>query len=310
MLIPLTCRCNGATKRWYDYEDWWNYCSNGEEKIQATIDDIGKEVPITINNQVHMVRLIDVDRDEIDNDSEIAVAHTTFEFSTVISDDKGWSLALQWNDINHEENANNYLDSTIRKALNGTGKANHFLWAEEGAETWSETYNKTVLDMLPSELVAVLKDTQKYVLIKNESLGVWRHSLVSDKLFLLSPREMGYEHEYQETSSYTSTYSYYKDHSSEIDAIRMKNQSDGTKTKSLLDATKISGDAGQYYQYDVINGAGCNEHDGVVGASYWLRSPFKDTTSVAAWAVTFNGQITEARSVYNQALGIAPAFCI
>ncbi|MCQ2794948.1 MAG: hypothetical protein MJ214_01900 [Bacilli bacterium] len=71
------------TARWYDYEDWWNYCSNGVEYEQATEEDIkqGIEVKLTVNGVEHKVRLIDVDKDVDANGNTI---HCTFNFLTYL----------------------------------------------------------------------------------------------------------------------------------------------------------------------------------------------------------------------------------
>lgn len=125
LLVPLLtasflASCNSAkNKKWYEYNDWWNYCSSGKNGEQAMTDDIGKEVNVTVNGQVHKVRLIGVEHDVLSDDTT-KKAHCTFEFSNLLSDSNGYSLATLWNTKDGTSSTNyDYENSDLRTALDG-----------------------------------------------------------------------------------------------------------------------------------------------------------------------------------------------
>lgn len=311
LVALLLCGCSSKTeplKRWYEYEDWWNYCSNGVKESEATIDDIGKIVTLKVNNQLHKVRLIDIDCDRSsENDATI---HATFEFANVISDSKGYSLGTLWNNTNSTSTANfSYLNSSIRRML-VSNNTSDCLWGEKEKTVWSKTYkNNVVIDMLPASLISVLKKPVKYVYCKKEGSNEWINYEFHDQLFLLSPSEMGYIGTNQESANTTAPYAYYRDHTELTDPIRVKNQVNENELVSYDDATVIPSGSGHKYDGSVHNGAGCNEFKREIGTTYWLRSSCQDTNG-AAWTIFNGGTLMEGTFVYDQAICVAPAFCI
>ncbi|MCQ2795396.1 MAG: DUF6273 domain-containing protein [Bacilli bacterium] len=266
---------------------------------------VGDEKAISINGKLHKVRILGFNQDVDNKNNTLGI---TFEFVNLICDANGNSLAVQWNDDSGDSSNGNYLDSTIRLALNGTGKASQFLWAEKAATTWSKTYkNKTVLDMLPSDLVKVLKEPIKYVACRNNE-GKWEDKTFSDKLFLLSPREMGYDSSQQESPDHTRPYSYYEGHTDYMDSLRIKKQINDDEI--YIEAPYIPVGSGQLIPGDVQNHAGyVDDHQRTWGATYWLRSPDIGVYEIA-WHSFFQGLLSTMVSVRSDALCIAPAFCI
>lgn len=124
LLVPLLAAsflasCSPA-KKWYEHDDWWNYCSNGKNGEQATADDIGKIVNLTVNKQVHKVRLIDIDHDVLSDDTS-KKAHCTFEFSNLLCDETGHSLAMFWDIMKPMVSNYDFINSEGRKMLDGLG---------------------------------------------------------------------------------------------------------------------------------------------------------------------------------------------
>ncbi|MCQ2796017.1 MAG: hypothetical protein MJ213_01725 [Bacilli bacterium] len=193
---------------------------------------LGEEKKVQLKHQsgniYQTVRIIGFNQDYTElpkgggNPDPNKVIGITFEFVNSICDDQGYSIATQWDDTDAEKGSNyNFLDSSVRKALTKTGNG-HILWAKKGATSWSNEpgglyTDKSVLEMLPDELTeeGILKTPAKYINIWNKNLEPeegWEEQVVNDKLFLLSPAEMGrIGHEQEEP--HTVTYSLYEGHS-------------------------------------------------------------------------------------------------
>lgn len=161
--------------------------------------------------------------------------------------------------------------------------------------------------MLPSDLVKVLKEPIKYVACRNDD-GKWDDKTFSDKLFLLSPREMGYNDSQQESAEHTAPYSYYEGHDAQMDSFRIKKQVNDNEV--YIESPYIPRGSGQLTPCDVQNHAGyVDDTQRAWGATYWLRSPDINVYDIA-WHSFFQGVLTTMLSVYSEALCIAPAFCI
>ena len=232
--------------------------------------------------------------------------HCTFEFVNLLSDENGYSLVTQWNDTNDENTANHkYTKSTIRHALNGED-VDDVLWAQKGQTTWSSNYTCSVLDMLDEGnlgLVDVIKAPSKWININNGD--GWEEETINDKLFLLSPVEMGGERsEYEETK--TVTYSYYD---GATDDKRIKKQVKGDDPYAPDNVPVIPDDKEQIFEGSVNNHAGYNMKADETGGGYsWLRSS-RTKNSNSAFLVGFTGWLG-GWEVYNNTSGVAPAFCI
>ncbi|MCQ2795652.1 MAG: InlB B-repeat-containing protein [Bacilli bacterium] len=232
----------------------------------------------------------------------------TFEFADLISDTYGYSLATYWEDTSDDNTANHdYKNSSIHKALTKGGGGDLHWFEKEGVEfsTDSKYADTSVLDMLPNELKeeGILKTTAKYINIYNSELATpaWEEQTVEDKLFLLSPVEMGKaSHEHEEPS--TTTYTYYK---GADDNDRIKHQIKG------LDGAipnRIEVSSGKYVgsksSYAGVN----NKITPNYGCYLWLRSP-RTNESDRAKSVDASGEVVDNyTNVY--AMPIAPAFCI
>ncbi|MCQ2795197.1 MAG: InlB B-repeat-containing protein [Bacilli bacterium] len=283
------------------------------KRVQLTHQDTASDGTdkITEGEPYQTVRIIGFDHDVDKDGNPIGI---TFEFKDLISDKNGYSLAAQWNDTSATTTSNhNYLTTSIRKVLNDPGKVSY--WAKKGGITWSTEYDDSVINMLPSELTAdgVLKAPKKYVACYNNDLGVWEDKTIDtigvyDKLFLLSPREMGKENDHQESKEHTSPYAYYEN-SATSEVICVKKQVKGNEECTIT--STIDSEQGQAYRGNVANYAGYNMKSGTSGGGfYWLRSPFTSDDD-KAWYVYYNGNISTANGfAYATAGAIAPAFCI
>lgn len=281
----------------------WNEIKTiSEGGIAPSVFNIGDTKLVTVNNQPHEVRIIGFDHDElpVSTNENPQYAGITFEFANLISDSDGNALATQWNDTNTIAGSNyNFLNGSIRQALNSSSTSG-FLWAQKEATTWSSTYKGSVLSMLPTDLTDEIKPVKKYV--SCYANGQWQDTLINDdKLFLLSPREMGSNTEYQETEEHTSTYDYYESETSTLIKTQTNKVRLSTEYYSLIGPSE-----GQIYQENVQNFAGCNEEDTYAG-TYWLRSPFI-TDNESAWLVV--DHYFNPRPSYYLAHSVAPAFCI
>lgn len=303
----------GKASEWFKVGD--------TKKLQLKHQDTNNNGLIDEGELYQTVRIIGINEDytELPTDgskpnSDKAIG-ITFEFVDLISDANGYSLATQWNDTNDISTANNnYLNSSIRYTLNkktGSGGCDHILWAQKGATKWSNELDglytdKSVLDMLPNELTkdGILKTPAKYVNIYD---GGWKEQIIEDKLFLLSPKEMGNTKDTEHEESHTTTYSFYKNAE---DINRVKKQIKGdVESNANYD---IPNGMGQTYEDTVHSYAGYNfksDSTGTVGGFSWLRSPYTYDNG-DAWSVYVDGDPSSSFCVYERAQAVAPAFCI
>lgn len=298
--------------------------------------NIGDVKDVTINGITQQVRIIGFNQDKDKDGNQIGI---TFEFVNLLSDENGYSFATYWQNTNATDTATyDYTDSTLRAVLNGndysgssqqsinwfqyygdtedespSGKNRHFTIDEKYAD-------KPVLSMLPDDLVSVLATPSKIVNVYDDDSSVFTETTVDDKLFVLSPREMGYHKGNQESSTFA--YQYYENCTDQIDAIRIKKQikgSDGARTSPVRSSNR------EYLYlegaYDPVPGspdgkasyAGYNSDVNNLGAPYWLRSPNSDSyAGDNAWSVNQEGMVDYLSQIYvfKHAQGLAPAFCI
>lgn len=275
---------------------------------------IGDEKIMKVNGRDHRVRIIGFDQDVDKNGDNIGI---TFEFATLISDSDGYSIATQWNDTNSTGSANyNYLDSSVRMALVGEKQEKgHILWAQysnKATTTWSSAYeNKTVLNMIENSnpgFTNIIVAPKKTVECNKD--GTWTDTPIInnsgeyDKLFLLSPKEMG------NNATREGAYAYYQEKDdTKLKVLRVKKQFNGND--ALRDVPTIPrGSAGQEYQNDVFSFAGYNYSSDNTGGGYsWLRSPHA-YVAYLAWCVHYDGVLDYYGDVCNSAFAVAPAFCI
>jgi len=231
----ITLKASYNTVKWYDDN---NYVANLSES------NIGLTRGVMVNNQVHKVRLIGINHDDL-ADGSGNKAHTTWEFANLISDSNGYSLATQWHDTNDAPQNQDFLNSSIRKALTSEGNftrpsGNNILFATKGETQWNNSYTNTILSMLPNGLQNQLK-------LVNKPVGTgtdYTETTYSDKLFLLSSKEMGYIN--ANDKGFGETYSYYSGHTTETDAIRIKKQVN-SEDKAYTNSVEIPDGKGQIY---------------------------------------------------------------
>jgi len=296
-----------------------------------TIDDVGVQRGVIVNTKLHKVRLIGIDHDTISNSTE--KAHTTWEFSNIISDSNGDSLAYQWNDTNNESTANDdYINSTIRYALTGEGwdggtseqtKRTLIFVAQKNTTSWSTdpSYkDKTILSMLPTDLTNKLKVVEKTVGIYDSSITEgekYKETTYNDKLFLPSTIELGFT--YKDDKGYGSTYHYYKEAKKLCEVIRVKKPVNNVefivKDKDDPECIKIPSTSAHLFNGDVVNYAGYNRStDDTLGGSYWVCSPYfksdEPNEHKLARRCRYDGSFEQPSSVYVFARGVAPAFCL
>lgn len=153
---------------WYDKTEWWNYCS------EATANDIGKKVPVTLTVEgtgvKHEVRLIDIDHDDLAN--EKGKAHCTFEFVNLVSDENGDALKPNWADESELEDFNKHAfpNSKLDKFLNDN--------------------NDSVLKMLPAGLESAIKLVDKNCCAFKGAFNAYTAEPSQFKLFPLALREI------------------------------------------------------------------------------------------------------------------------
>lgn len=317
MAISFLINCGGSnpeppqpeptTKAWYEHDDWWNYCSNGVEGEEATANDIGREVNLTVNKQIHKIRLIDIDHDNLAASNN--KAHCTFEFANLLSDENGYSIATVWNWENAASSKNfDYLDSNLRKAIDGSGEGS-LVWYEKDSPTASKTYIKSALEMLPSDLKKTLKTVIKPIaLYSGKDLDyVVDNEFYETQLFILSYREMS-----ASGASYAkdegSAYQYYTG-AGDTNDNRIKHQVKWHDQASENYTTITDGKYSSSFNY-----AGYNSTIEKSGGYYWLRSPctYRTSTTIRgteAWDSSETGALAYGM-VYRYAFPIAPAFCI
>lgn len=158
---------------WYEFSDWWNYCSDSKDGIiTATKDDIGIERLVKINGLMHKVRLIGLDHNN-PLFSNLA-AHCTFEFSNVITNSDGTPYTTIYNEV---ENTN-YPESDLHILLNG------------------DSEEKTgIIELFPEGLKDKIQTVHKYVataLMSNE----FTRDDFDTKLFPLAHSEVASSEEY------------------------------------------------------------------------------------------------------------------
>ena len=279
---------------WYHKTDWWNYCSSNVSEERAIKSDVGKEVELTVNGQVHKVRLIGVDHDDLVDGGK---AHCTFEFANLLSDSNGYSLASLWYAKEGESSKNyNYLNSNLRKALDGSGEG-EIRWYEKEAKVASTTYTISVYDMLPADLKSNIKMAKKYIAKDTEYKVVDYNA----RIFALTHNEITASGDAYAKEEGT-TYQYYKEHDYYSRIKYQVKWHEGAVDYS----TRITDLKGGYVGY---NYAGYNEaRRKNTGGIYWLASPstFHDNY---AWYIDDTGGIG-GYSVYIGAYALAPAFCI
>lgn len=295
-----------------------------ENSSWATIKDIsklgrardffslGETKTLLVNGVTHIVKIIGFNQDVDKDGNKIGI---TFEFDTLLSDQDGYSLATYWNDSDDTLFANeDYKDSTLRAVLNGNdykgSSTADIHWFIKDSKTYSTTYKTSVLDMLPVELTNVLTAPVKYINIGGAE------DTVCDKLFLLSPKEMGYDDPegYQEES--TIAYTYYEGHDKQVDEIRIKHQVKGaegalTHPTSGIEGKFRSSNKQSYAGLDMYN----EEYEQYYGGDYYLRSPDKNRFTNVAWKIDHSGMASNYGGIFggcvnDTAYAIAPAFCI
>lgn len=298
---------------WYKNQDYIDGLAKKGEKDKSFITvNGGITHPLKVNGLNHTVRLIGTkeDKDKVANDIS-----TTWEFANLISDDNGCSLATQWNDTNEITSNYNYLNSSVRYALNkktGEGGCDHILWAQKEATAWSTNplyKNKSVLDMLGAEndgFVDALKTPSKNININYGN--TWEEKTVEDELFLLSPAEMGRTGHADEEAT-TATYSYYNG-ATNPNRVKKQVNNEESYNPSSGDKPTISyvPESGQVYTGSVNNCAGYNKTEAKYGGNSWLRSP-RTNYDNNSWGVGLSGLISNV-PVCSTAYPVAPAFCI
>lgn len=195
MTLSILASCGGGTKpepvkKWYKYDDWWNYCSNGIKGSQATKYDIGREVEVDVNGIAHKVRLIGVDH-PISIQRTEAEAHCTFEFENVLWDyDSDTQMQTYWWEGDEKDRDNGDFPNS---------KLNIFLNGENGSTKGS------VFAMLSKDLQGAIKKVTKEIGLKPKG-GQWSVGTYETKLFPLSYKEMYYADDAYEGC----TYGYYE----------------------------------------------------------------------------------------------------
>lgn len=289
-----------------------------------TVDDVkaGTIQMVKVNGVYHQVRLIGIDHDEL-ADKSGKKAHTTWEFTNVISDKNGYSLATFWNDTATNVPCASYLDSTMRYALVGKyeDKKPSFGWYEKESHTKSKKYNDPVIKMLPSDLVEKIKPVTKKVAIFDKVAGTCTTIDCKDKLFILSSDEMGQPNDERELETGT-LYDYYNNEPSEYtqwDERRIKKQVKGLGKEHVESPADITDGL---FDGPKENIAGYNSSTENCGTGYWLRDiapkvGFEDYEIVgSAYGGSSGGAICAKRSVPGHGDGnelaapIAPAFCL
>jgi len=267
-------------------------------KTPASLDDfVGIKRNVVINNQNHGVRVIGTHHDVNENDQKLAL---TFEFTNLISDSNGDSLAYIWD--NNTSNKS-YRNSDIRFALTGLGKeaTSPILTAVKAGTDFNNDYkDKTIFSMLPKDLQEVLKTTKKDV----GSGEYYKQEYYTDTLFMLSAIEMGFSTD--SDKGYGSYYSYYGTPEYSANEKRIKKQVNNSAAY-CVDSTIITSDKGPTIS-NITNFAGYNgKVEASRGGLYWLRSPVYNSDQSFygdsnGWLKTFVGR--------EKALAVAPAFCI
>ncbi|MCQ2795012.1 MAG: DUF6273 domain-containing protein [Bacilli bacterium] len=302
MTLSLLANCNKSEPLLTLEECSWEKIKEISQTGKANdYFKIGDEKTVTVNSLPHKVRIIDFNKDVDKDGNNIGI---TFEFVNLISDSSGYSLATQWNDISNQSISNhNYLDSSVRMALVGEKQdKGHILWAHFNATTWSSD-KSSVLDMLNKDnpdLLNAITAPKKSVMCFEKGVWVSKEIVNSngdyDKLFLLSPEEMG------NTTEQGDIYDYYL---GDKDILKRRVKKQIKCDEIMTEYTYVKSDE-QKFQYPVMSYAGYNEKDG--GGYAWSRSPNTNNNDFA-WLIGSNGSIGNNR-VDSYARSLAPAFCI
>lgn len=269
---------------------WW------EETDILTEDDIGTTREVEVNGQIHTVRLIDIDHDDLADGT--GKAHTTWQFTNLLSDSNGYSLAALWQDTATTSDSNyDFPNSTMRKCLDGLGSGT-LAWYEKGGTTKSTTYTKPVIEMLPQGLQNVLKNVYKPIGVNT---GSWVVNLYDTKVFLLSYSEIT-----SASSQYTLKegiqYAYWQTHDTDADRIMYQLKwHDGALTNSTDITDPLYGSGHSYAGYNSLTASD--------GGIQRLRSPNIYYAAQASY-VRVTGELSGYGSVLDQAFAVAPCFCI
>lgn len=304
-----------------DSMSWDDINSISHSGIAPYLFCLGEEKIISVNNQPHRIRIIAFNHDNL-VDENANRAGITFEFANLISDQNGYSLATPWNWDGVSGNAStptngDFINSSIRKALDGEGNGT-IHWYQKGndVETKEEIYkNKSILDMLPSDLRAVLKKVTKITTRYDSAQSKYVLDLESytTKLFCLSYIEMTGVRLYNALPE-GRVYEYYKNTVKE-DLKWYKTQVKGSEG-ALQTAVPISDK--KWTDVNIQNFAGIGWVSGTANLGsgwYWLRTPssYPEETSPKSdtWCCMPSGEpITSIGSTYNYIMPVAPAFCI
>ncbi|MCQ2795395.1 MAG: DUF6273 domain-containing protein, partial [Bacilli bacterium] len=171
--------------KWYEFSDWWNYCSPSEANdiSAATEDDVGQIVGVKVYDLMHKVRLIGIDHKNAETDVN-PEAHCTFEFANVITDSNG-AVITHWD----EDDNYNFPDSTLNNLLSNN--------------------NDCIFKTLPSGLQGAIKQVTKKVGTSKDGT-TYIATEFSTKLFPLAHDEMADHHNFVAEGE-GSKYQYYID---------------------------------------------------------------------------------------------------
>lgn len=298
-----------------------DYFYIGETKkvqlVQQDSKDDGADV-ISDGELYQTVRIIGIDEDctNINHPDKTRIG-LTFEFANSISDSEGYSLGTQWNDTDDQATSNtNYSNSSIRYALNketGAGGCDHILWSKVGDDAWTndEMYvDKSVIEMLPEKLTKVLTAPYKTVPCFENDTWIEKPIINSDgeydKLFLLSPEEMGNE------INQDGAYTYYQESDgTTLRHLRVKKQITNNVLINSPTWMPYNSESGQIYTLGVNNFAGFNPNIDA-GGYLWTRSPKIAEIERSVHHVDPGGNVGHyfTTSSPSAAYAIAPAFCI
>lgn len=191
-----------ANTKWYEFPDWWNYCSTKQGDIPiANEGEIGKIVGVKVNGLLHQVRLIDINHKNAE-DAE-PEAHCTFEFANVITKSDGEILTTCWNHEDGDISANYHFNlSTLNKFLNDN--------------------DDSIFKKLPESLQGAIKEVTKPVAmseVHTPTLLKYEITPYTTKLFPLSYREISKQTGVVGMQEEGMIYKYYEDYLYE-EAIR------------------------------------------------------------------------------------------
>lgn len=295
----------------YDPERPELNCKKVQLKHQDTAKD-GTDM-ISEGEWYQTVRIIGFNHDDLADGS--GKAGITFEFSDLISDENGLSLATPWNwEDDDSSNNYNFIYSTLRKVLDGGSNPTAELsWYRARATEASkeEAYTKSVFGMLPNNLSSngIIKEVNKPIAVYEQTSNAREYIVETDKyktkLFAPSVRELS-PVEYCPCEEGT-TYEYYSDVTLEDYSKLIKwqvSRLEGAITEES-DVPTITDKS-----WTALNAAGYNSLSYNFGGISWMRSPntSEDNTS---YTLDEKGRLLSADlAVYALILPVAPAFCI